>query len=178
MAIIMLSPVVQHIKVKLFQIALSFFLLQTVTKVISLANCILDKLSLFILYYMYSLFVIVIVATGPSTACTFGFRCWWPWVCRGTGALRRQTGPSIGPNPGVFPSAFQFASQSVGGRKKFRARVLAAILYTILTLFLFCLTAETILSICWRNSPLPAELLIDWLNLSWIEVSSESSLFK
>ena len=71
----MLSPVVQHIKVKLFQIALSFFLLQTVTKVISLANCILDKLSLFILYYMYSLFVIVIVATGPSTACTFGFRC-------------------------------------------------------------------------------------------------------
>ena len=56
---------------------------------------------------------------------------------RGTGALRRQTGPSIGPNPGVFPSAFQFASQSVGGRKKFRARVLAAIqfpLYLILIL--------------------------------------------
>lgn len=29
------------------------------------------------------------------------------------------------------------------------------------TLFLFCLTAVTIFSICWRNSPLPAELVID-----------------
>ena len=122
-------------------------------------------------------------STATSIACISDSRGWWPWVYHDIGALLRQTGQGNGPDRGVSLSTFRFASRSdepETAKKKIVKIVffLKQCFWMLYTLFLFCLTVVTIFSICWRNSPLPAELVIDWLNESWIEVSSESSLFK